>query len=496
MKTVLMGVVIWCGVLFMLWHIRPNSKMHHVVFHQAKKTICFIACIFTIIICTIPMSLSPIWNGDIPAHRNQYELFADSILDGHLYFDYEVDQKLLEMDNPYDHDAREELGVDYHWDHSFFDGKYYMYFGIVPALLVFVPFKLITGSSLTTYHATQLFVALFIIGLFKLFKQIASRFFKDMTNAVFVFSCVSFSLMSVWYFVDAPSLYCTAISSAVCFEIWSFYFFFNALFVAKSQKSTVFAMTIGSLFGALAFGCRPTVAMANIILIPVLVTLIKEKRIEKKLTGKLLIILIPYVVTGVLLMWYNYARFGSVFEFGQSYQLTVTDQSSYGSLLSHLSIKNTLSWILYYLLTNSFSNDLLSYGVFITYPVVALSCIWIFKRSCFDSLKRSKLKPFVVVIIISILIIIAFSSACAPYPIPRYRTDIFWLIAILSFMFIGFETHCAENKSNCSSRFSFLMCLSMVASVILFFVPHDQNFTECEGLSLYKLLQIISFGLI
>ena len=424
------------------------------------------------------------------------ELIADSILDGHLYFDYEVDPRLLEMDNPYDHDAREELGVDYHWDHSFFNGKYYMYFGIVPALLVFVPFKLITGSSLATYHATQLFVALFIIGLFRFFRQIASRFFKDMTNAVFVFSCVSFSLMSVWYFVDAPSLYCTAISSAVCFEIWSFYFFFRALFVTERQESTVFSMAIGSLFGALAFGCRPTVAMANIFLVPVLVILIRKKRIENKLAGKLLIILIPYAVTGALLMWYNYARYGSVFEFGQSYQLTVTDQSSYGSLLSHISIKSILPWILYYLLTNSFSNDLLSYGVLITYPVVALSCIMIFKRSCFTDLKRSELKPFVVVIILTILIIIAFSSACAPYPIPRYRTDIFWLVAILSFVFIGFETHSAENKSNCSSLFSFLMCLSMVASVIMFFVPYDHNFMECEELSLFKLLQIISFGLI
>lgn len=496
MRIVLEGLAVWTGIAFILWLIRPNSKVHRVLFSQAKKGINVIACILTIIACVVPMKLSPVYNGDIVTHRNQYEVFAESLINGKLYFDYEVDDRLLEMDNPYDHDEREALDIDYHWDHAFYNGKYYMYFGVVPAVLVFVPFKLITGVSLRTYHATQIFVTLLIIGLFKLFKLIASKFFREMTNSVFIFTFMAFSVMSVWYFVDAPALYCTAISAGVCFEIWSFYFFFMAIFATKSQGETLMTLVIGSLLGALTFGCRPTVALANLILIPVLIAIVREKRFEKHVPIKLLISVIPYAVIGTLLMWYNYARFGSVFEFGQSYQLTVTDQSNYGSFLSHVSLGRILEWLSYYFLTTSFSSDLLSYGVFITYPVIALSAIWIFKRNCYNCLKQSKLRPLVLTMIITLVVIIAFSSTSAPYPVARYRTDVFWLIAIIAFIFIGFEADAAQNKRNFSALICNLMCLSMAVSFVLFWVPFDHNFTACENLSLDKLLQIISFGLI
>ena len=44
-----------------------------------------------------------------------------------------------------------------------------MYFGVVPAALVFAPFKLLFGVSLPAYHATQLFVALYVVGQFARF---------------------------------------------------------------------------------------------------------------------------------------------------------------------------------------------------------------------------------------------------------------------------------------------------------------------------------------
>lgn len=45
------------------------------------------------------MSLSPVWNGKIPGHRDQYERMAQSILHSHLYLEYEdVDPRLSEME--------------------------------------------------------------------------------------------------------------------------------------------------------------------------------------------------------------------------------------------------------------------------------------------------------------------------------------------------------------------------------------------------------------
>lgn len=67
----------------------------------------------------------------------------------------------------------------------------------------------------------------------------------------------AFSIMSVWYSVDAPALYCTAITGALCMEIWSLFFFMRAVWVEQEEKKSIRLAFFGSLFGALAFGCRP-----------------------------------------------------------------------------------------------------------------------------------------------------------------------------------------------------------------------------------------------
>ena len=38
--------------------------------------------------------------------------------------------------------------------------------------------------------------------------------------------------------------------------------------------------------------------------------------------------MLPFVIFGAFMMFYNYARFGSVFDFGQNYNLTVMDMTA------------------------------------------------------------------------------------------------------------------------------------------------------------------------
>ena len=55
---------------------------------------------------------------------------------------------------------------------------------------------------------------------------------------------------------------------------------------------------------------------------------------------------IPCLVTALLLMWYNYARFGSIWEFGQHYQLTVADQRLY-SLFAGFRLDKIINGLVY-----------------------------------------------------------------------------------------------------------------------------------------------------
>ena len=134
-----------------------------------KNIITFFVAIVTILFCILPMDDLPIWNGEIPGHRNQYELMAEAILEGRLDFAYGDEAELETLNNPYDPDERREAGVTFHWDHAYYDGHYYMYFGVVPVFLLFLPYRVITGTALTTFRATQVFTAVIIAGIFSLF---------------------------------------------------------------------------------------------------------------------------------------------------------------------------------------------------------------------------------------------------------------------------------------------------------------------------------------
>ena len=50
-----------------------------------------------------------------------------------------------------------------YWDYAYYEGHWYSYFGVLPAALLFVPYRLITGQMLPTAAAEQFLVLLFII---------------------------------------------------------------------------------------------------------------------------------------------------------------------------------------------------------------------------------------------------------------------------------------------------------------------------------------------
>ena len=140
-------IVFLAGIILFV----PDYAWHRVTVSASGrpgKVLTWTAAVVVTLVLILPMQLSPIWNGAIREHRNQYELMAESLLEGHLYIDYQdIDPKLLEMENPYDPEARKQAKVDFHWDHAWYNGHYYMYFGIVPVLSVFLPFGSLQGVS-------------------------------------------------------------------------------------------------------------------------------------------------------------------------------------------------------------------------------------------------------------------------------------------------------------------------------------------------------------
>ena len=84
--------------------------------------------------------------------HEQYQKLAEAIADGHVYLDDQVPEWLKQMENPYDRNERgrlaAETGEPYLWDNVYYNGHYYVYFGIVPVLLAYLPYYLIFHAAL------------------------------------------------------------------------------------------------------------------------------------------------------------------------------------------------------------------------------------------------------------------------------------------------------------------------------------------------------------
>lgn len=434
----------------------------------------FIALV-TIAVCVLPMDKLPLWNGEIPAHRNQYELMAEAILDGRVEFAYGDEHYMEQLENPYDPQARKDAGVPYHWDHAYYNGHYYMYFGIVPVFLAFLPYRVLTGNSLTTYHATQLFVALAIIGIFVLFQLLRKLFFPRLPYYLYLLLSVAFSVMSVWYSIAEPALYCTAITCAIMLEIWSLYFFVCAVWGEAKENKQILLAGIGAAFGALVFGCRPPIALANIIVIPILIVFLRKRKFSLKLLGKLLLAALPYAIVAAGLMIYNYARFQNPFEFGQAYQLTVADQTNYSISLN----APTLVRIFNNTLKNFFQIGTLTVefpyvgaaSVFYNFPILYLG-VGMFLPGVRQTLRNHKLLPLVYGIIVSVLVITAMDILWTPYLLERYRMDIYFLMGIGCFLVLGCWHQCCTGKKQ--KFFSLvLVILSLLTIFSAFFLCVD-----------------------
>ena len=389
-----------------------------------------------------------------------------------------------------------------------------MYFGVVPVFLLFIPFKLITGASLTTYHATQVFVGMSIIGLFLFFRLLSKRFFPKLSFVVYLFLGAAVSVASMVHCVAKPAMYMTAFAAAFCMEIWSVYFYVKAVWATgiEEENRAIFRAFLGALFGALAFGCRPSIALGNLIVIPCLIVFLREHKFSGKLFLKLVAAASPYIIIGALLMLYNYARFENPFEFGQSYQLTVADQTAYGSLLSRLSARGLLNGATYFLtrsedLTAEFPH-IVEGGVFYTYPVFGVGLFALTSKKTRAALRANKFVLFLLGGILTIGVIIMMDIVWTPYLLSRYREDMMWLLGMLVFLAVGMRytdgsaggtSEGAVEPCEEAGEFSTAICLLSVYSMIVsafVFVQLDMVHFLPEHIEIIKkIVGGLTFGL-
>ncbi|MDR1629911.1 MAG: hypothetical protein LBS36_06835 [Oscillospiraceae bacterium] len=259
------------------------------------------------------------------------EELVEAFKAGQVHLLAEPSEELLSLNNPYDRSEREASGAEYLWDHCLYNGKYYSYYGIAPVLLLFLPYNLVTGYYFPSNIAVLLFSLAGIVCLSLVYLEIAKRRLQKSPGAFVLMGLLILQLScGIWFSVARPQFYEIAISSGFACVLAGAYFLISSNVISPGRLSLP-RLTLSSIFLSLAVLCRPTLAVYCVAaLFFIWFGLEKAKtddgRLDKKAAAKyLLAALAPFAVIGSVQVVYNYLRFGSPFEFGIQYSLTIND---------------------------------------------------------------------------------------------------------------------------------------------------------------------------
>ncbi len=280
-----------------------------------RITLLIIVVILFYIFFTVPSTLSaPPFNFHTESY---YSLLSKGFLSGQLSLTLLPSEKLLALPNPYD--PVENSGLRLH-DASLYHGKYYLYYGPLPALAFFIPLRLLTGVYPTETLSVLFFLSNGFIFIFALIIKIKKKYFPEISEAHVLFAGFLLAFSTTAPFLLTRGLfYESAIASAFWALSIAFYFLYNAI---TNNFIKIKDVALFSFFLGLAVAGRPNFSLLCFIFIPsVLIYLIKYAP-RHKLKALITSLLLPICIIAFGLAMYNYLRFDSFFQFGGKYQLT------------------------------------------------------------------------------------------------------------------------------------------------------------------------------
>lgn len=254
-----------------------------------------------------------------PKTTYTYDLLGSALRAGQLSLQQTPDPALLALPDPYDPSAR--LGLQYPWDASLYAGRYYLYWGPTPGLFLAL-IKLVYAGQI----ADQYLVFAFVLGTYAFSSGVVlelwKRHFRDIPVALAFVSFLAVGLAGpATWILNRPAGYEAAITGGQAL-------FSAGLFLAMTatggESSKHWRLLLAGICWALAVGSRvSTIFPIAIMTMATLATLArKHGKIPPAILGYKYL-LAPLAGGGALIAWYNWDRFGSIWEFGLRYQLTL-----------------------------------------------------------------------------------------------------------------------------------------------------------------------------
>ncbi|HIV86036.1 MAG TPA: hypothetical protein H9900_04415 [Candidatus Monoglobus merdigallinarum] len=448
------------------------------------------------------------WHENYDHHRQYYELI-EAFKDGHLYLDKDIPERLLELENPYDYSSRMSAVSTALWDNAYFEGKCYVYFGVVPALLLYLPYNLITGGELPNYVAVYIFGIFVMVGILLLLWEIVKKWFKNVPLALLLMLSVVFGAVSVLgYAVYKPDFYLVPSISALAFGLFGLYFWISA---DSDGELISWRLVLGSLCVALTAGCRPQFLLVAAVGIAFYWThIFKMRRLfSKNSLRQTLAVCLPFVVAAIGIMWYNYARFGSPFDFGANYNLTTNDMTARGwkwgrtglGLFSYLFQPINVDAVFPFL--NDFSAQTTYQGLTLTEKMVG-GVFWLFPILVFGLWGAAHRRSFkykrahsIICVCLVLVAVLAIVDAQMAGLLTRYFTDFVWLgmiaacVTIFSY-YDSFENGAPQN-AGLINTVNILSAVTIALVFLRIFAHTEDSIMEANPMLYYTVQSLVAF---
>lgn len=511
-------VVVITLLAMLLYILLPKSTVYNYITDMRRKKQRIIAIIAAIIQAGAFVGMTFInfaalkWD-DTEVHHRQYYNLIEAFKSGSLSIG-EGSESLQAMENPYDFNARVKNDVDFNWDNAYFEGKYYSYFGVLPALLLHLPYNLITGGDLPNQVAVIVFGIAFIIGIMFLLWEIIKRWFKRTPLVLYLMMSVTFAVIaSLFYAVYKPDFYMVPPLAALSLSVFALGLWIGAEREDGTLKTSRVAW--GGFLIALTSMCRPQFLVTLFFGVVLFWDNVFKNRtlFSKKSIKQTLGLCIPIILVAAVAMGYNYARFGSPLDFGANYNLTTNDMTKRGMVLG----RTGLGVFTYFFqpmqidaqfpFVNDFNPTTVYQGVTITerqiggafmiFPILIYALVGVFKRSWFKDKKAYIMLCFSV----AVSFVVAILDTQMAGILMRYLTDFVWLLMISATMTVfALHDRILDGKSTLTAHrlrtLAMVLCGVSVAVGFLSIFAHSKNAVGWSNSIAYQYIKyLISFWL-
>lgn len=284
------------------------------------------------------------------ANSDAYVQLLDAFLKGQLHLDFTPDPRLDQLTNVYDQSERAQYpDLRYLYDRPYYQGKIYVAFGIAPLFMIYAPIYFLTGMAPSLALAALIGALLDLVAVFAAMNLLV-KYFELKPNALLFYLSELASLCALHIFSMQvyPSHYLMVYFTLI---FWVAIIVSCVAALYHDQLSPRKAHVLWSLVGlgvVMVVISRPQVLLLVLAFTAPFCWGYLRAHLEHKraLIINAICALVPVSLGAVLVMFYNYARFDSIFEFGYNYQISGRDVRGEGLSFSFDIIK---SWWWYFI---------------------------------------------------------------------------------------------------------------------------------------------------